>query len=77
MSHRRLTTYAMLPRGGSGGATTTTTPPPPPPLPQDTTSSQGEEEDSDEEEFLAQLPTDAEAEEATAEQRAILASFET
>jgi hypothetical protein len=37
-----------------------------------------EEEDSDEEEFLAQLPTDAEAaEEAIAEQRAILASFET
>jgi hypothetical protein len=34
-------------------------------------------EDSDEEEFLAQLPTDAEAEEAAAEQRAILASFET
>jgi hypothetical protein len=35
------------------------------------------EEDSDEEEFLAQLPMDAEAEVAAAEQRAILASFET
>jgi hypothetical protein len=57
-------------------------PPPPPPLlpppPQETAPPQGEEEeDSDEEEFLAQLPTDAEAEEAAAEQRAILASFET
>jgi hypothetical protein len=36
-----------------------------------------EEEDSNEEDFLAQLPTDAEAEEATTEQRAILASFDT
>jgi hypothetical protein len=36
-----------------------------------------EEEDFDEEEFLAKLPTDAEVEEATAVQRAILASFET
>jgi hypothetical protein len=35
------------------------------------------EEDSDDEEFLADLPTDAEAEEATAKKRAILASFET
>jgi hypothetical protein len=35
-----------------------------------------EEEDSDNEEFLAQLPTNAEAEDA-AEQRAILVSFET
>jgi hypothetical protein len=31
--------------------------------------------DSDDEEFLAQLPTDVEAEEAAVEQRAILASF--
>jgi hypothetical protein len=60
----------MLPQGGSGA------PPPPPPPPQDPALPQGEEEeDSDEEEFLAQLPTDAEAEEAAAEQRAILASF--
>jgi hypothetical protein len=68
----------MLPRGGSG------TPPAPPPLPplppppQDPAPPQGEEEeDSDDEEFLAELPTEAEAEEAAAEQRAIAASFET
>jgi hypothetical protein len=36
-----------------------------------------EEEDSDDEEFLAQLPTDAKAEEASTEQRVILTSFET
>jgi hypothetical protein len=35
------------------------------------------EEDSDDEEFFANLPTDAEPEEATAEQRTILALFET
>jgi hypothetical protein len=57
-------------------------PPPPPPLPplstQDPAPPQGEEEeDSDDEEFLAELPTDAEAEEAAAEQRAIVALFET
>jgi hypothetical protein len=62
----------MLPRGGSGA------PPAPPPPPQDPALPQGEEEeDSDDEEFLAELPTNAEAEEATAEQRAIVASFET
>jgi hypothetical protein len=33
--------------------------------------------DSDDEEFLAELPTDTEAEEAAVEQRAIVASFET
>jgi hypothetical protein len=36
-----------------------------------------EEEDTDEEEFFIDLPMDAEAEEAVAEQRAILTSFET
>jgi hypothetical protein len=62
----------MLPCGGSD------VPPPPPPLPQEPGLTQGdEEEDSDKEEFLAQLPMDAEAEEATAEQREIIASFET
>jgi hypothetical protein len=78
MPRRLLTTYAMLPRGGSG--TPPAPPPPPPPLPpsQDPALSQGEEEkDSDDEEFLAELPTNAEAEEAAAEQRAIVASFET
>jgi hypothetical protein len=64
----------MLPRGGSGAPPA----PPPPPPPQDPAPPQGEEEeDSDDEEFLAELPTDAEAEEAAAEQRAIVASFET
>jgi hypothetical protein len=76
MPRHLFTTYAMLPRGGSG-----VPPPPPPPLPprpQELAPPQGkEEEDSNEEEFLAQLPSDAEAEEATVEQRAILASFET
>jgi hypothetical protein len=69
----------MLPRGGSGAPPPPSPPPPPPPLPpQEPAQPQGEEEeDSDEEEFLAQLPTDAEAEEAAVEQRAILASFET
>jgi hypothetical protein len=68
----------MLPRGGSG-APPPPPPPPPPPSPlQDPAPLQGEEEeDSDEEEFLAELPMDAEAEEAAAEQRAIVASFET
>jgi hypothetical protein len=33
--------------------------------------------DSDDEEFLAELPTDVEAEESAAEQRAIVASFVT
>jgi hypothetical protein len=61
----------MLPRGGSG-----VPPAPPPPPPQDPALPQGEEEeDSDNEEFLAQLPTDAEAEEAAAKQRAIVALF--
>jgi hypothetical protein len=66
----------MLPRGGFGAPPP---PPPPPPLPpQEPAPPQGkEEEDSDEEEFLAQLPTDAETEEAATEQRAILAWFET
>ena len=74
MPHRLLTTYAMLPRGGSGAPPA----PPPPPLPLDPAPPQGEEEeDSDDEEFLAELPTDAEAEEAAVEQRAIVASFET
>jgi hypothetical protein len=73
MPRRLFTTYTMLPRGGSGAP-----PPPLPPRPQEPAPPQGEEkEDSDEEEFLAQLPTDAEAEEATVEQRAILESFET
>jgi hypothetical protein len=48
------------------------------PPPQDPAPPQGEEEeDSNDEELLAKLPMDAEAEEATAEQRAIVASFET
>jgi hypothetical protein len=68
----------MLPRGGSG---TPPAPPPPPPLlplPQDPALLQGEEEeDSDDEEFLTELPTDTEAEEAATEKRAIIASFET
>jgi hypothetical protein len=66
----------MLPRGGSGAPPA---PPLPPPLPpQDLAPPQGEkEEDSDDEEFLAELPTDAEAEEAAAEQRPIIASLET
>jgi hypothetical protein len=70
--HRRLfTTYAMLPRGGTG------VPPPPPPSPQEPALPQGDEvEDSDDEEFFTDLPTDAESEEVTAEQRAILTSFE-
>jgi hypothetical protein len=61
----------MLPRGGSD-APPAPPPPPPPPPPQGE-----EEEDSDDEEFLAELPTDAEVEEADAEQTAIVASFET
>jgi hypothetical protein len=73
-----LTTYAILPRGGSD-APPPPPPPPPPPLPlQDPAPPQGdEEEDSDEEEFLAELPMDAEAKEAIVEQRVIIASFET
>jgi hypothetical protein len=62
MPRRLIITYAMLPHGGSGA-------PPPPPLPPQA----DEEEDSNDEEFYAGLPTDAEAEETTAEQRAILA----
>jgi hypothetical protein len=66
----------MLPRGGSGAPPAP--PPPPPPPPQDPALPQGEEEeDSDDEEFLAELPTDAEAEEAATEQRAIIALFKT
>jgi hypothetical protein len=69
----------MLPRGGSGAPPAPAPPPPLPPPPlQDPVPPQGEEEeDSDDEKFLAELPTDAEAEETTAEQRAIIASFET
>jgi hypothetical protein len=54
-------------------------PPTPPPLPlQDPAPLKGDEEkDSDEEEFFADLPMDAELEEAAVEQRAILALFET
>jgi hypothetical protein len=63
MSRRLFTTYAMLSRGDSG------TPPPPPP--------QGdEEEDSDDEGLYDGLPTDVEVEEAAAEKRVIIASFE-
>jgi hypothetical protein len=66
----------MLPRGGTGAPPAPLPPPPPPP--QDPAPPQGkEEEDSDDEEFLAELPTDAEVEEAAAEYRAIIASFET
>jgi hypothetical protein len=68
----------MLPRGGSGTPLAPPPPPPPLPLPQDPALLQGEEEeDSDDEEFLTELPTDAEAEEAATEKRAIIASFET
>jgi hypothetical protein len=63
----------MLSRGGSGAPPPPPSPPPPSPPPPHGE----EEEDSDKEEFLAQLPTDVEAKEAAAEQRAILASFET
>jgi hypothetical protein len=67
----------MLPRGGTGAPPAPPPPPPPPPPPQVLALPQGEEEeDSDDEEFLTELPTDAEAEEATAKQRAIVASFE-
>jgi hypothetical protein len=70
----------MLPRGGSGAPPAPPPPPPPlpPPLPppQYPALPQGEEEDFDDEEFLAELPTDAEAEKAAVEQRAIVASFE-
>jgi hypothetical protein len=58
----------MLPRGGFGVPPAPPPPPPPPPPPQDPTLPQGEEkEDSDNEEFLAELPTDVEAEEAAAD----------
>jgi hypothetical protein len=71
MPRRLITTYSMLPRGGSGA------PPPLPPTPPPPPPTQGdEEEDSDDEELFANLPMDAESEEAAAEQRAILASFE-
>jgi hypothetical protein len=76
MPLRLFTTYAMLPRGGSGAPPPPQPPPPLPPPQEPAPLESEEEEDSDEEEFLAQLPTDAEAEEAAAEQRAILASFE-
>jgi hypothetical protein len=67
----------MLPRGGFGVPPAPPPLPPPPPPPQDPAPPQGEEdEDSDDEELLAELPTDVEAEEAAAEQRAIVASFE-
>jgi hypothetical protein len=68
----------MLPRGGSGAPPAPPPPPPSPPPPQDPALPQGkEEEDSDDKELLAELPTDAEAEEAATEQRVIVASFET
>jgi hypothetical protein len=60
MPCRLFTTYVMLPHGGSGA-------PPPPPPPPPPPSSQGEEEEDSDEEFLAQLPTDTEAEETGAE----------
>jgi hypothetical protein len=67
----------MLPRGGSGAPPAPLPPPPPPPPLQDPAPPQGEEKkDSDDEEFLAELPMDAEAEKAAAEQRAIVALFE-
>jgi hypothetical protein len=79
MPRQLITMYAMLPRGGSG-----TLPPPPPPPPPPSSSPQepappqaDKKEDSDDKEFNAGQPTDEEAEEAAAEQRAILASFET
>jgi hypothetical protein len=74
MPHRLFTTYNMLPRGGTGAPPLP--PPPPPPLQEPALPQGDQEEDSDDEEFLAQLPTDAETEEAAAEQREILASFE-
>jgi hypothetical protein len=87
MPRRLFTTYAMLPRGGSsaplprGGSSAPPPPPlplPPPPPPQgDEEEDSNKEEDSDKEKFLAQLLMGVEAEEAAAEQRAILASFET
>jgi hypothetical protein len=77
MPRRLFTTYAMLPRGGSD-APPPPSPPPPPLLLQELAPLHSEEEeDSDDEEFLAQLPMDAEAEEAATEQRTILASFKT
>jgi hypothetical protein len=67
----------MLPRGGSD-VPPVPLPPPPPSLLQDPAPPQGEEEeDSDNEELLTELPTDAKAEEAATEQRAIVALFET
>jgi hypothetical protein len=63
----------MLPHGDSGVPPAPPTPPPPPPPLQ----VDDEEEDNNDEEFFAGLPTDAEGEENAAEQRAILASFET
>jgi hypothetical protein len=72
MPHRLFTTYTMLPRGGTDAPPPSPPPPPPPPPPQGY-----EEEDSDDEEFFADLPADAESEEAAMEQGAILASFET
>jgi hypothetical protein len=77
MPRRLLTTYATLPRGGSGAPPPPLPPPPPPPPLQDPAPPQGEEEEDSDEEFLADLPTDAEAEEVAAEQKAIVASFET
>jgi hypothetical protein len=66
----------MLPRGGSGAPLAPPPPPPPPPPLQDLAPPQGEEEeDFDDEEFLAELPMDVEADEAVAEQIAIVASF--
>jgi hypothetical protein len=76
MPRHLFTTHIMLSRGGSGAPPPPPPPPPPSSPPQEPAPSQGDEEDSDED-FLAQLPTDAEAEEAAMEQRVILASFET
>jgi hypothetical protein len=67
-----ITTYATLSRGGSGAPPPPLQPPQEPALPR-----VDEKEDTDGDEFFADLPTDVEAEEAAAEQRAILASFET
>jgi hypothetical protein len=78
MPRRLFTTYVMLPRGGIGAPPPPPPPPPPSPQPQEPAPPQGdEEEDSNDEEFFVDLPTDAESEEAAAEQGAILASFET
>jgi hypothetical protein len=78
MHRHPITIYDMLPHGGSDAPIPPPRPPPPSSPPQEPARPQGdEEEDSDDEEFFTNLPMDAESEEDTAEQRAILASFET